>query len=592
MGSATASAGDALRNRSALLPRIRLASGLVLMAYTVMHLLNHTLGLISLDALETGRRIFNLVWGPPVIEVLLLATFVLHGGLGLVRLWQRVTWRMPAWEALQLALGLMIPILGTLHILGTALLELCCQMRATYEFVLNSLWPDLAWRQTALTVAVWLHGCIGLHYWLRLRPNYRRFSLYLVVAAVLLPTLALLGFVEGARTVTERKALDPGWLASVASEQGWPGPEMIALIYRTETILVGGFLLLLAAILLGDLLRAAVSRSRSRIRISYIGDRTVSVPKGLSLLDASRMRGIPHAAVCGGRGRCSTCRVRITRGLADLVPPSPDEQRVLERIGAAPDVRLACQIRPTHNLTLVRLLPASASARDVMRRMDPNQGTEREIVVMFADLRGFTRLAESRLPYDVVYVLNRYFSAMGGAIEGLGGHVDKFVGDGIMALFGLDSPAPVAARSALAAAASMSSALVQLNRELGHDLGEPLRMGIGLHVGPAIVGELGWGRAVGLTAIGDTVNAASRLEALTKELKAELVLSERLARVAGVSLPAARSLEVDLRGRRDPVPVLALSSAAEAWPKPNEPTGITAPKPGWRTQLTALISRG
>jgi adenylate cyclase len=304
--------------------------------------------------------------------------------------------------------------------------------------------------------------------------------------------------------------------------------------------------------------------------------------RGMTLLDASRAAGVPHAAVCGGRGRCSTCRVRVTRGLESQPPARAAERRVLERIGAEGDVRLACQLHPTHDLSVSTLMPADAEALRALRRMDPSQGSEREIAVMFADLRDFTRLSETRLPYDVVFLLNRYFTVMGAAIEAEGGHVDKFVGDGIMALFGLEKGPVEGARSALAAAAAMSEALAALNVELAHELRAPLRMGIGLHAGPTIVGELGYRRAMSLTAIGDTVNTASRLEALTKDLGAQLVVSDQLIELAGVELPGGRRAEADLRGRRATLPVRAFDDARDVWPAPDAPVAAAA---GWRRVL-------
>ncbi|MFM7344327.1 MAG: adenylate/guanylate cyclase domain-containing protein, partial [Tagaea sp.] len=192
-----------------------------------------------------------------------------------------------------------------------------------------------------------------------------------------------------------------------------------------------------------------------------------------------------------------------------------------------------------------------------------SQGRELDIVVLFADLRGFTGLSAGQLPYDTVFLLNRYFAAMGRAIEASGGTVDKFIGDGVMALFGADGRrAADAARQALSAARAMGEALAALNAELAHDLKAPLRIGIGLHAGPAIVGEMGYGRAMHLTAIGDTVNAASRIEGLSKDFAAELVVSEAVFARAGIAT-GAKPHEVDLRGREGKMKVYAFETAGE-----------------------------
>ncbi len=255
--------------------------------------------------------------------------------------------------------------------------------------------------------------------------------------------------------------------------------------------------------------------------------------------------------------------MRIGEGLDGLPPPRPDEQRVLKRVGVPPNVRLACQTRPTRDLEITPLLPPTATARDGLRRPGYVQGTEQEIAILFADLRAFTRLAENKLPYDVVFLLNRYFRSMGQAIERAGGQVDKFIGDGVMALFGIASGPERGCREAIAGARAMAAALDELNRALAHDLDEPLRIGIGIHAGPSIVGEMGYAKATGLTAIGDAVNTASRLEALTKEHGCQLIVSERVEQRAGVDLSAFESREIDVRGRREPLTVRLIPDARD-----------------------------
>jgi adenylate cyclase len=168
---------------------------------------------------------------------------------------------------------------------------------------------------------------------------------------------------------------------------------------------------------------------------------------------------------------------------------------------------------------------------------------------MFADLRSFTSVAERLYPYDSVFLLNRYFELMAEAIERNGGDVDKFLGDGIMALFGV-APGPGAGSpQALFAARDMLRALDLLNEEFNGTLTAPLRMGLGIHMGPAVLGRVGGGRAIGLTALGDSVNIASRLEELNKEFASVLVISDAALRASGLVLDGAESHEIPIRGR-------------------------------------------
>jgi adenylate cyclase len=354
---------------------------------------------------------------------------------------------------------------------------------------------------------------------------------------------------------------EPGWTQALIDAANFP--PTTATLDAIWTWTMGTFCAAVAVTLIARWIRIYIEWRSGRFRIAYPDGREIAVPFGMSILEASQLCGIPHASVCGGRGRCSTCRVRVLVGIDKLPPASPQETAVLARAGAAVDVRLACQLRPTADVAIVPLLPAGVGPRAAWPRASHLEGQEKEIVILFADLRGFTTLAQNRLPYDVVFILNRYFNAMGRAIETHGGHVDKFIGDGVMALFGVDTGPARGARAALAAARAMGEALAVLNRSLSSGLERELKLGIGIHIGPAIVGEMGYGRATSLTAIGDAVNTASRLEQLTKEFAAELVLSESVARAAGLDLSAFPTHEAVVRGREGTLAVRALVRAGD-----------------------------
>ncbi|HSE75770.1 MAG TPA: adenylate/guanylate cyclase domain-containing protein, partial [Dongiaceae bacterium] len=189
------------------------------------------------------------------------------------------------------------------------------------------------------------------------------------------------------------------------------------------------------------------------------------------------------------------------------------------------------------------------------------QGKEQEVAVLFADLRGFTSMAERRLPYDVVFLLNQYFRAMGEAVVAAGGHVDKFIGDGVMAVFGLRGRPELASAQALDAARRMAIAIETFNAQHHAELKIPFRIGIGIHFGPAIVGEMGFSPALSLTAIGDTVNTASRLENATKEENCQLLVSETVARGAELPADIGRRCEITLRGREQRLVAIAIKDA-------------------------------
>ncbi len=549
-----------------MLRRLRLATGIVLFAYVATHFLNHALGLISLDTAEAGRvALFEPLWRSPPGTVALYGSLIAHMALAFWALYARRTLRLAGWEWLQLGLGFLIPLGLIEHVIGTRIVHELHGTRDDYTYITLALWvqsPDKGIQQSALLLIAWLHGAIGLHYWLRLKPWYRGLTPALLAAAILIPFLGLLGFNQMGREAM-LLARDALALRETVADLRLPNSDQIATLRAVVDSGRIGFVGVIMLTLAARVVRSVIERRRGLVRIIYPGGRVVAARPGSSVLETSRDNGIPHASVCGGRGRCSTCRVRVGTGREHLPAPAAEEQRVLDRVKAPPNVRLACQIRPTHALEVVPLLPPTARPRDAFAAADAAHGRDQVVTVLFADLRAFTALAEKKLPYDVVFVLNRYFAAMGEAIAGTGGQLDKFIGDGVMALFGTASDPESGARAALAAARAMAMKLVELNETLKHDLPQPLRIGIGLHAGHAIVGEMGYGRAVSLTAIGDTVNTASRLESMTKELGVELVVSAEVERLAAIDLDLHPCHEVSVRGRTEMLRVRAIAKAAD-----------------------------
>jgi adenylate cyclase len=267
-------------------------------------------------------------------------------------------------------------------------------------------------------------------------------------------------------------------------------------------------------------------------RVVYFGEgRTAEVDTpGQSILRISQQARVPHVSECGGHARCTTCRVRILDGLANVSPRTNAERAIAEARGWGPFTRLACQTRVHGEVIVERIIRSAADATRIRAEEANTQpGRELMLAIMFCDLRNFTPLMEQHLPHDVVHLLNRHFEAVGEPILNNNGYIDMYVGDALVAHYGLDrAPAERACVDAVRSALLMIESLEDLNRRVLTEFGVSLEMGIGVHFGSAIVGPIGHSSKRQLTAIGDSVNVASRIEAATKTLGATLLVSDEV----------------------------------------------------------------
>ncbi len=195
-------------------------------------------------------------------------------------------------------------------------------------------------------------------------------------------------------------------------------------------------------------------------------------------------------------------------------------------------------------------------------------GEEREVTVLFSDIRNFTTLSERMDAHMVVEMLNEWFSRVNGPILDSGGTIDKYIGDAIMALFGAPVGHPDHARRALRAAAAMNeqAGLMRTWMKQRHpDLELPgFGIGVGLHSGRAVSGNIGSPQRMEFTTIGDTVNAASRIEGLTKAMGATVVISREVVDAAGVPLQLGEPEFNQVKGRAEPLEVMAFVGFADA----------------------------
>src|SRR5436305_11010669 len=385
---------------------------------------------------------------------------------------------------------------------------------------------------------------------------------FLLAAAVPIPTLAMLGFYQGGRNVVDNDSRE--WRAENLTQRQVGTREQQAVLDRISEYALVFYLGLLGIALLAKGARAINERRRGMVSLSYGNGRTVRVPKGLSVLEASLRNNVPHASICGGRARCSTCRIRVIGDCAALPEPSKREAFVLNRVGAGSDpaIRLACQLRPEADLSFFQIFLPQITAASLRTSRPSRIGEERYLVSMFVDMRGSTKLAEKRLPFDTVFIVNRFLGAVSQAVIESGGQPNQFVGDGQLALFGLGTNPQTACRQALKAAAQIAVHVDDLNQFLGHDLREPIRFGIGIHGGEVIIGDIGYRDHMVFTALGDAVNVAARLQDMTKSLSCEVIFSEEVRKTAGLAADALPSHEVDIRGRAAPMTVRAAAGAA------------------------------
>src|SRR6185295_19547429 len=179
-----------------------------------------------------------------------------------------------------------------------------------------------------------------------------------------------------------------------------PDAAMVARLVTLRDRLQHAFLALLGLALLVPAVRIVRRAAGARVEVTYRGGPTVRVAAGPTLLEISRMKDVPHASVCGGRARCSTCRVGIESGLQYLPRPGAAEAMTLAGINAPPNVRLACQIRPVRAITVTRLVAPSIRVHRKAPPMPDIESSERVLAVLFLDIRGFTSISEARLPFD------------------------------------------------------------------------------------------------------------------------------------------------------------------------------------------------
>ncbi len=350
-----------------MVKRLRLISGLILFAFLTCHLANLAFGLHSLTALDDARGWILWFWNTLPGKVLLMGAFMTHLTLGLLALYKRNTLRMNRHDAVQLALGLLIFPLLFGHILANGMAPMMTGARQTYFSILTLFWvldSVTGLQQVIVTVITWIHGCMGLFIWMRIQPWWPRVAGFAYPFVIAIPLLALLGMVEAGKEVIELNK-NPIF-ANVALGMLNPVEGLMQTIISIKNIGLSIYAAVLAGVLIARYLR--VKAVLSPLYITYADGTVLDVKAGLTLLEISRMNDIPHASLCGGKGRCGTCKVRIISGIEALPIATEIEQKTLDKIDASPDTRLACQVIPRGGaITIERLMPAYIEPKDLRK---------------------------------------------------------------------------------------------------------------------------------------------------------------------------------------------------------------------------------
>ena len=276
----------------------------------------------------------------------------------------------------------------------------------------------------------------------------------------------------------------------------------------------------------------------------------IDIEEEESILIASLRNNINHLSACGGTGKCSTCRIEVTDGLGNCHPRNDVEALLAKKLSFPENIRLGCQTKIKGNVSYRRLLLDKRDAdlnNQVTEQRLESVGTLRNLTILFCDIQGFTSFSESLSAYDVIFILNRYFSIMREVIIRHGGEINNYIGDAILAIFGLKESRQQTLR-AVSASLEMLRAMDEFKTYLNNAYGNEFDIRIGLHYGEVISGSVGQGEDKKVTVIGDAVNIASRIEAINKEAGTRFLVSENVFEQVKDNVVVKNYLRLKLRG--------------------------------------------
>jgi adenylate cyclase len=299
----------------------------------------------------------------------------------------------------------------------------------------------------------------------------------------------------------------------------------------------------------------------SIMQVTLIGEKKITVSENQSILNASLEAGIPHFHACGGKAKCSTCRILVLEGLENISPINKKEALLRTKIPFPDTVRLACQSFVTKgNITIERIIKDELDFtlflhNNTFEKKNQQLGVEKELVLFFLDIKNFTPFVESYLPFDVIHVVRRLFFIFNNVIGKLNGKIIETAGDGLYAVFGLDTNTREAADRAIEASRLIVQELNTLNEEyLKKYFFTFFEVGIGIHLGKVIIGKVRIADKYTESIMGIPVNIAARLQGMTRELNNNIIISEEVAKRSNASFTTPLT-NVKLKGIDNEIPV-------------------------------------
>ncbi|MET1411796.1 2Fe-2S iron-sulfur cluster-binding protein [Roseibium sp. HPY-6] len=344
-----------------MISKLRIASGLVLFVFVTGHLLTLAFGLRSIEAMEEASVYLMGLFANPVGGPLLILSFFAHAGLGLWTLFWRNRLFFNWGDSIQAVLGLAIVPLLLPHIMGTVVGPMMTDTHVGFKWVLAVYWmfvPQLGIQQVVALIVIWVHACYGLFLWMQVQNWWGRYATFSYPFAVIIPVTALLGFVESGKILIANSG-DPEYMAPVR-ESATAYSSVGERLMQIQTDVLWWYAGIVAVVLAARAVR--VWGKGADVSLTYKDGPTIKRSAGISILETAQSMDTSHAALCGARGRCGSCAVRVLEGAENLSAPSRVEKDTLTRRSLPEGVRLACQAMPTGgSVTVERVFPPTIS---------------------------------------------------------------------------------------------------------------------------------------------------------------------------------------------------------------------------------------